>query len=451
MKLFLGTTLLVAAAIAHAAPESRPGEFVVKLRSSSPVSLLPWLKASGLRLTKTITRAGDTHVVVVANRTQALSALGVDDSTLLDEVVVNSLSRLSDVVYVEPNYIYRVGMGGKLPGGNPVPKTPPPEDNHPEVLPNDALFGSLWGMKNVGQKDSGGRVGTVRADIRATKAWALSKGSKNVVVGIVDTGIDYTHPDLQANIWSMPGSPSVHGYNAITGALDPMDDNSHGTHCAGTIGGAGNNTEGVVGVNWNVSLMGSKFLDKDGSGSLDAAIKAIDWAVEHGADVLSNSWGGGGRSQALEDAIRRAASANVIFIAAAGNGGTDGIGDNNDSFPSYPASYTVENVVAVAASNNVDQMSSFSNFGKKSVHLMAPGEKIRSSVPGNQYDTYSGTSMATPHVAGAAALLLSREPSLRATDIKARLISSAYKVEGYADKLVSGGRLDLYKLLTGQD
>ncbi|MBS1984178.1 MAG: S8 family serine peptidase [Bdellovibrionales bacterium] len=434
----------------------RDGEFVIKMKySDSKKVLTPQLRDLGLSFAKVITRNGDTQLVKLVNPAQAVSVFGALSPDKLAAQIVGRLSSLSEIAYAEPNYVYTTQMGAPTSvGGNPIPKNPPPHDSLPTALPNDAQFGSLWQMQNVGQKDDSGRDGIPGADIRAAKAWMISKGSRKVVVGVVDTGIDYTHPDLKANVWTRaktkPSDPDVHGYNAITDALDPMDDNGHGSHCAGSIGAVGDNDVGVVGVNWEVTIMSAKFLDKDGSGSLDNAIKAIDWAVDNGAQILSNSWGGGGKSQALEDAIKRAAAKGVLFVAAAGNGGFDGIGDNNDYVASYPASYKLENVVSVAASNNVDQMSSFSNFGKKSVHLMAPGEKILSTIPGEGYQVYSGTSMATPHVAGAAALLLAKEPHLSAAQIRDRLVSSVYKIPEYQNKLISGGRLDLYSLLTEQ-
>ncbi len=306
-------------------------------------------------------------------------------------------------------------------------------------------------MKNDGQADKSGRAGVVGADIKAPAAWAISTGSKDIVVAVIDTGVDYRHPDLVDNIWSMPSNPNVKGYNAINNTLDPMDDNSHGTHCAGTIAGTGDNGIGVAGVTWNASIMGVKFLSGGGSGTLADAVKAIDWATNNGAQIMSNSWGGGGYSQALYDAIDRARAKGILFIAAAGNDGGD-----NDSRPAYPASYQIDNVISVAASNNVDNIAYFSNFGGNSVHLMAPGENIYSTIPtakaragAQPYETYSGTSMATPHVSGAAALLLAKEPSLSYAEVKTRLMESTDKTRTLRGKIKSMGRLNVYSLLAG--
>ena len=195
-------------------------------------------------------------------------------------------------------------------------------------------------------------------------------------------------------------------------------------------------------MNWSVRIMGCKFLNKKGEGTLEGAIKAIDWCVDHGAQVLNNSWGGGGFSQALQDSIQHAADKGVLFVAASGNEYAD-----NDARPSYPSSYPLANVVSVAASTNTDTMADFSNSGSTSVHLMAPGENIYSTIPGGGYEYMSGTSMATPHVAGAAALLLSKEPSLTPPQLKARLMSSTDKIPSVRAHLISGGRLNLYNLL----
>jgi serine protease len=243
-------------------------------------------------------------------------------------------------------------------------------------LPDDIRFPELWGLRNTGQA-YGFAAGTAGADISAAQAWEISTGSSAIVVGIVDTGIDYSHPDLAANIWAAPTAFTVtvggvtiscpagsHGFNAILNSCDPMDDFFHGTHVAGTIAASGNNGLGVVGVNWTGSLMGAKFLDSTGSGTAADAINAIEFLIQakaafastQGANVrvLSNSWGGGGFSQALLEEISRAAASDMLFVAAAGNNGA-----NNDLTPFYPAAYNTANLLAVAATDNNDQRASF--------------------------------------------------------------------------------------------
>ena len=309
-----------------------------------------------------------------------------------------------------------------------------------DITPNDTNFSSLWGMNKI----------------QAEAAWNVSTGSSSVVVAVVDTGVDYTHPDLSQNIWTNSGEiagngkdddgngyiDDVHGMNAINGSGDPMDDNSHGTHCSGTIGAAGNNGLGVAGVNWNVSIMGAKFLSSNGAGSLYGAVKAINYAVANGAKIISASWGGGGYSQALYDAIKSARDAGVLFVAAAGNSGL-----NTDLFPSYPSSYDLDNVISVGALAKNDVLASFSNYGESSVDIAAPGVAILSTVPGGSYDSYSGTSMATPHVAGVAALVKSNNSNLSYLELKARIFD-ANTIAGLAGKVAGARSLNAYRALT---
>jgi thermitase len=408
------------------APEAVAGEFVVKMRVNGLGTLSQSVKTLaqfGLQM-KQVINAGE-NLVLVRSANAELMSLGSASSARM----MNQVRGLSAVEFIEPNFVYRAF-------------------DLPQSMPNDPDFARLWAMKNDGQADKSGRAGVVGADIQAPEAWAIATGSKDVVVAVIDTGVDYNHPDLAANAWSSPTDPTVHGFNAINGKLDPMDDNSHGTHCSGTIAGSGDNGVGVVGVSWRASIMGVKFLSGAGSGTLADAVKAIDWATNNGAQIMSNSWGGGGYSQALFDAIKRAQDKGILFIAAAGNDASD-----NDARASYPASYELDNVISVAASNNVDNLAYFSNYGATKVHLAAPGENIYSTIPtamakaGVAYDTYSGTSMATPHVSGAVALLLAKEPSLTYAEVKARLLDSTDKSRTFRGKLASMGRLNIYNLL----
>lgn len=324
------------------------------------------------------------------------------------------------------------------------------------ATPTDAAFldGRLWGLRNTGQ--SGGLAG---ADIDAVDAWNITTGSASVVVAVIDSGIRFTHQDLAANMWvnanEVAGNgidddgngyiDDVHGINSITGTGNPMDDNDHGTHCAGTIGAVANGGGPHVGVAWNVRLMGLKFLSANGSGSISNGIECVDYAVARGARVLSNSWGGGGYSQGLYDSIVAARNAGALFVAAAGNESS-----NNDQVINYPSNYDVANVVAVAALDRNDQLASFSNYGLTTVDLGAPGVAIYSSTAGSdtEYSTFDGTSMATPHVAGAAALLVAAHPAATYTELKLRLLSGARPVSSLAGKSVTGATLDARSSLT---
>ncbi|HAG39389.1 MULTISPECIES: S8 family serine peptidase [unclassified Pseudoalteromonas] len=326
--------------------------------------------------------------------------------------------------------------------------------------PDDPRFDELWGLNNDGQTG-----GTADADIDAVEAWDISTGSRDVVVGVIDTGIDYSHSDLASNMWvnssEVPGDgidndgngfvDDVHGINAITNSGDPMDDEGHGTHVSGTIGASGNNATGVVGVNHEVSLVGCKFLDAAGNGSTSDAIKCIDYMVglkNAGVNlrVLNNSWGGGGYSQALADAIASSEAADLLFVAAAGNDTID-----NDVNPHYPSNYENASVLSVASTDQTDNISWFSHYGLTSVDMGAPGSAILSTTPGESYASYSGTSMATPHVAGAAALVLSINPELNTQELKELLMSSGDANTALQGVTVAGTRLNVNQALIDAD
>jgi len=324
-----------------------------------------------------------------------------------------------------------------------------------DALPNDPSFANTWGLNNTGQTVNGSR-GTADADIDAPEAWNVTTGSSSVTAAVIDTGVDWTHPDLSAQIWINPGEDCPgcrtdgidndhngyvddwHGWDFVGNDNNPMDDHGHGTHVAGTIGAAGNNGIGVAGVNWNVKIMPVKFLNAQGSGTTAAAVSAVLYAAQNGANVMNNSWAGGDYSQALADAIGVADQHNSLFVAAAGNNGTD-----NDTTPTYPASYDNPNVLAVAATDGNDNRASFSNVGRRSVDLGAPGVNIYSTWPGGSYQYLSGTSMATPHVTGAAALVRAAFPSATAVGIKDLLLSTVDQKPALASTTSSGGRLNV--------
>jgi subtilisin family serine protease len=279
-----------------------------------------------------------------------------------------------------------------------------------------------------------------------------------VVVAVIDTGVDYNHQDLSANIWTNPGEipgngldddgngfiDDVRGWDFNGNDNDPFDDNSHGTHVAGTIAAVGNNEYGVVGVNWTAQIMPIKFINANGSGTVADAIEAIQYATMMGARITNNSWGGAGFSQALKDAIVAADAAGVLFVAAAGNDG-----ENNDILPFYPASFDVPNIIGAAATDHFDDLAGFSNYGSSSVDLGAPGVDILSTIPNDEYDYKSGTSMATPHVSGVAALIMAEFPALTHDEIKERMLNAVDPLLSLKELVSTGGRLNANNALLG--
>jgi subtilisin family serine protease len=347
----------------------------------------------------------------------------------------------ANVLYAEPNYIVRKAQ-------------------HVQLTPNDPNFTQLWGLHNTGQTG-----GTPDADIDAPEAWDITTGSSSVVVFVIDTGVDYNHPDLNANLWTNPGETpgngidddgngyvdDIYGIDTFYNDTDPFDGDGHGTHVSGTIGAIGNNNVGVVGVNWSVKIGHCKFLSDSGFGSTAGAISCLQYILNlkqtgnPANDIIAtnNSWGGGGFSQALHDAIKAHMNAGILFIAAAGNSNA-----NNDTALFLPASYYLPNMIAVAASNHTDAKAGFSNYGRRTVHVGAPGQDILSTVPGNSYDTFSGTSMATPHVTGLAALIKAQFPSFTWYQIRNRILATGDVTTGMQNVTISDRRINAYGALT---
>jgi len=339
---------------------------------------------------------------------------------------IADLERSDDVLYAEPDAIRQTA-----------------------AVPDDRLFDYLWGLDNTGS----GRVpGRQDADIDAPEAWDATTGSGDVRVAVIDTGADLGHPDLAANLWTNPAEvpgngrdddgngfvDDMHGADWVGRDGVPDDANGHGTHVAGTVGAQGNDGAGVAGVAWDAALMPLKVLGADGSGSTSDAIRAYAYAARAGARVVNLSLGGPVPVQAERDAI--AALPGVVFVAAAGNDGTD-----NDMLGSYPCNYDLPNVVCVAATDSYDRLASFSNTGATTVDLAAPGVNIASTYlrsTGDDYAYESGTSMATPHVAGAAALLLARAPQADTAALRRALLGGTDRLSGLEGRTVTGGRLN---------
>jgi hypothetical protein len=343
--------------------------------------------------------------------------------------IAATLNNSTEIEYAEPDYIVHADI------------TEPDDPRYADE--------TLWGLNNTGQDD-----GAADKDIDAPEGWDIRNSAPNVVVAVIDTGILYTHEDLAGNMWTnsaeLNGVPGVdddangyvddiYGINAITGSGDPVDDNRHGTHCAGTIGGMGSNATGVTGVAWDVQLMACKFLGAGGGGASSDAVDCVIYALQNGASVLSNSWGGGSYNAALEDAIEQAAMADVLFVAAAGNNG-----QNIDPAPYYPVAYPEPNIIGVASYNRDGFRSSFSNYGPATIHVGAPGSEIYSTTydgdPAvvNAYESLSGTSMATPHVAGVLALMRAQFPSESYQSLTNRLLDSA-DTSILGSSVISGG------------
>ncbi len=395
-------------------PDFVDGELLVKFRRGQPrASVQGALRSAGATTIKQFPRIGVTHVRVTGDVFERAAELSKEPS----------------VEYAEPNYIVHAI----------------------ETVPNDPSLSGLWGLNNTGQTG-----GTADADIDAPEAWDVQTGNGQVIIGVIDTGVDIDHVDLVDNLYVNAAEANgvagvddddngyvddIHGINVITGTGNPNDDNGHGTHVSGTIGATSDNAIGVVGVNWDVQIAGCKFLSAGGSGSIDDAIECVEYFTALGVKATSNSWGGGGFSQAMKDAIDAADNAGILFIAAAGNDYLS----NNDTFPHYPSNYDSANVISVASTDHNDNLSEFSNIGPITVDVAAPGTDIQSTWNDGDYNTISGTSMATPHVSGLAALLWSQFPDATSDEIKARIMLT---VDPLGLQIASGGRINAHRALT---
>jgi subtilisin family serine protease len=396
-----------------------PGEYLITLPASGiEARAMRAIEAHGVAGMKRLARGIFLLDTVKSARRHSSGGTGTSVPVDPHDTFCRDLLAAGKVAACSPNYEVRIDA----------------------AAPNDPMFSSLWGLGDG-------------AGIGAQRAWNVSTGSSDVVVAVIDTGVDYTHPDLRDNMWSNPGEvpgngidddangyvDDVHGINAMQNAArpgDPQDENGHGTHVAGTIGAVGQNGQGVVGVNQRVKIMALRFLGAAGAGSLSDAITAIDYMLamkSRGIDVrvANNSWGGSGYAAALADAIQRTEEAGIVFVAAAGNEGVD-----NDVEPSYPANFEIANVVSVAALDEWGNLAGFSNYGATTVDIAAPGVDIYSTFPRDRYVKLSGTSMATPHVVGALALLFAAEPNLSYAQALERLYGAGLE----RSSLYDGGR-----------
>lgn len=416
---FAAALVLALPALAFAAPPRViPGELIIRYKSdAAPNARANYRARLNADRVSEFRRLDMEHV-----RLRGMST----------EEALRRFSRDPAIEYVEPNYEITL-----------------------DAIPNDPRFPELYGMRNTGQTG-----GTAGADIKAANAWDVFTGDPNIKIGIIDTGVDYNHPDLAANVWTNPGEipgnsidddlngyvDDVHGYDFVNNDGDPFDDNGHGSHVAGTIAGVGNNNVGVTGVNWQAKVIGIKFLSASGSGSTAGAISGVNYAITVGCKLTSNSWGGGGFSQALLDAINAAGAAGQLFVAASGNSSA-----NTDLNPHYPSAYNSPYIISVAATDHNDNLASFSNYGATTVDLAAPGVNILSCQPGGGYQMLSGTSMATPHVSGVVALAMGRFPSATNLFIKQLILNAADPKPQLAGKVLTGARLNAFLAIADPD
>ncbi|HEV8483652.1 MAG TPA: S8 family peptidase [Blastocatellia bacterium] len=414
-----------------------PGEVLIKLKDSR----------AGLHDVMRIVE----DIAPQHGRIEALSAKPVEGAYLVRfdkrrsvEETIGSLAADPRIEFAEPNFICS------------------PAD----TVPNDPFFEFMWGLNNFGPDF----VGKPGADVGVLKAWDITTGNRDIVVAVLDTGVDLSHPDLEANAWTNPGETAGNGIDDDrNGYIDDvrgwnfLDDNNrvyqdpeidgHGTHVAGTVGAVGNNELGVTGVAWNVQVMALKFLDgKENRGFISNAIKAIDYAMDQkrrGVDlrVINASWVSPYKSHALRDAIRAAGEAGILFVCAAGNEGFD-----IDEDPIYPGAYADElpALLPVAALDRNDRIEPYSNYGFHTVSVGAPGTSVLGLAPEGQYVERSGTSMAAPHVSGVAVLVWSHEPSLTPTQVKQRIISTAEPVPQLGAYCAGSGRVNAYNALVGR-
>lgn len=388
-------------------------------------------------------RASALGVMTPVIDTAALSVLRY--STNLDpKEAARRLMASGQVEWAQPDYLLsimpikaseadatvafgRTSLTNLVEGFRQVTAAKPEPINAPE-LPSPAIDDSqlsdAWGISKI----------------QAPEAWKLQRGSHKVLVADIDTGIDYTHEDLVNNLWDDIG------YDFVANDKLPFDDHMHGTHTAGSIGAVGGNGKGVAGVSPVATIMALRFISAEGEGTTSDAVRAIDFAIKHGARVMSNSWGGPAEDEAenkaLEEAVERANQADVLFVAAAGNDSAD-----NDETPVYPAAIRKPNILTVAATSSKDGLAFFSNYGKETVHVAAPGFGVLSTTPGNEYKKISGTSMACPHVAGLAALVLAENPKLTAVEVKQIIMDTVDELPALKGKTVTGGRVNALKAI----
>jgi len=429
-KSLFGILLLLV--LTNCSQQITPNREVVSEASQS-VKFIPYLTGSQKADGVLVKYRSDVNS---STRARSLSSAGLvetQENELLNDVVLadtvdglsvnetlTSLSNDPNVLYAEPNYII-------------TPKA---------IVPNDPEFSKQLALNNPDN-----------IDIDAPEAWEFTTGSKNIVIAVIDSGVDYTHPDLKNQMWKNTGEipdnqidddnngyvDDVMGWDFESNDNDPMDEHDHGTLVAGAIGAEGNNNLGISGINWQVQLMPVRFINAQGAGSTANAILAIKYAIQNGAKISNNGWGGASFSQSLFDAIQLANEQGHLFVAAAGNDALD-----NDKSPHYPSSYNLPNIISVAALDHLDKLASFSNFGLTRVDIAAPGVNIYSTTRNNKYAALSGSSMASALVTGSIGLMMARSDLLTAQELKDNLLASIIPLPNLTNFIGTGGKLNLY-------
>lgn len=386
----------------------RKDEIFVRFKYSS--------KASYKAISKKINIQIGATVIKEYSEVKGLQLVKIAKNISLKDALAK-YTKNSNILYAEPNYAYTQNS-----------------------IPDDTYYNNQWGLSQINAPD----------------AWNITTGSSKVIIAVVDSGIDLNHSDLKADIWvnkgEIPGNgidddhngyiDDIYGWNFVTGNNNVTDDDGHGTHIAGIIAAVGNNSKGVTGVMWSATIMPLKFLDSDGNGYVDDAVSAIRYATKMGASIISCSWGGNEYSKALKDVID---ASSALVVCAAGN---DESSKDDDVSPIYPACFTSQNIISVAATDENDNLASFSDYGINSVDVAAPGTSICSTLPGSHYGYMQGTSMAVPYVSGLAGLIKSIRPDLTALQIKYTILNNVDYISSLAGKILTGGRINVFKALT---
>lgn len=346
------------------------------------------------------------------------------------ELACALIERMPGVLYAEPDYLVEL-------------------TDTDEPTTDDPYFPRQWGLNNTGQAVLG-LLGMPGADMRGASVWGRTDGGRDVVVAVIDTGIDWTHPDLDDNIWTNPNEipgngidddangfvDDVRGWDFVGRDANPRSSNGHGTHVAGIIAAERDNGIGIAGVAWRAKIMPVRVI---GSGRVrvSTVIAGLQYAADNGARVVNMSLFLASRSQAMHDALNELDRLGIVVVVSAGNNGR-----NLDRSPLYPASYQVDNVIAVAALTSRDRFAGFSNYGPSSVHVAAPGTRVLSTWPNRSYRYLDGTSMAAPHVAGVAALLIAEHPGWTPTQVRNRIVNTARRIDRFDRFVIGGGVLD---------